>query len=83
MSFKPDSTVSHIFNYGYDQAVASGGGKAGSFKLETNQWYTIRMVTTTLESGDVKVDVYATEAYKDNPTTYTLSYTDTTPNRDA
>ena len=83
LSFKPDSTVRHIFNYGYDQAVASGGGKAGSFKLETNQWYTIRMVTTTLESGDVKVDVYATEADKANPETYTLSYTDTTPNRDA
>jgi|GEM_PF-6684562 len=85
LSVWPDGTVHHIFEFGFNQANAPGGGYAGSgkFPLVKDQWYTIRMVTTTLESGDVKVDVYATEAYKDNPTTYTLSYTDTTPNRDA
>lgn len=80
MTSKPDDddeTDDDITEFGYNQAVKPGGGKAASFKLETNQWYTIRMVITTLESGAVRVDVYAVEVGKDNPKTYQFTYTDT------
>ena len=86
MTSKPgddDATDDDIGEFGYEQAVfkPEGGkadtfGKAGTFKLEPNQWYTIRMVTTTLESGHVKVDLYATKVGETNPA-HTITYTDT------
>lgn len=81
MTSKPgddDDTDDSIDEYGYDQAVAAGGGKASSFKLEPNQWYRIRMVLTTLENGDVKVELNAVEDGKDSPKTTQFTYTDTT-----
>lgn len=73
-----DDTDDDITEFGWEQANTSGGGCFGSgkFDLQKDQWYTIRMVTTTLESGAVKVDLYATKVGETNPA-HTITYTDT------